>query len=46
MQFRLCKWRLYIYESYIRGTWRGAPILGILKDMKKVLEKGHSLHRA
>jgi len=33
-------------HTQARGTWRGAPLLGTLKDMqRKALETGISLHR-
>jgi len=33
------------YGSSIRGPWRGAPLLGTVKDTKKALEMGIALHR-
>ena len=44
-QLGLCKWRISLYGRSIRGNWRGAPIMGTLKDMKMGLEMGLSCNR-
>ena len=34
-------WRIYLYGKSVRGTWRGAPLLGGLKVMKESYGGGH-----